>query len=82
MFAVTGIPDEKKGERLAVLYVLDKAKLPAVLEHLGAAGLPNLFLPRKQDYLSVASLPMLGTGKADLQAVKRAAVAALSASND
>ena len=28
IFAVTGIPDEKKGERLAVLHTLDESRIP------------------------------------------------------
>ena len=31
-FAVTGVPDEKKGERLIVLHILDEAQLQACLE--------------------------------------------------
>ncbi len=31
VFAVTGIPDEKKGERLAVLHTLDEARIPEIL---------------------------------------------------
>lgn len=76
VFAVTGVPDEKKGERLAVVHVLDDARIPPVLAALSAAGLPNLFIPRRQDFIAVAALPVLGTGKLDLQAVKRLAAAA------
>src|SRR5207244_12716671 len=57
-FAVTAVPDEKKGERLAVLTTLDDAKLPAVLERLATMGLPNLFLPRRDAFVRVEKLPM------------------------
>ena len=72
-FAVTGLPDEKKGERLAVLTTLDLAKIPSVLERLGTLGLPNLFLPKKDAFVHVEKLPVLGTGKLDLRAVKKLA---------
>lgn len=73
VFAVTGLPDEKKGERLAVLYTIDESELPAVLEKLAGSGLPNLFIPARNQFVKVDALPILGTGKLDLRSVKRIA---------
>lgn len=73
-FAVTGIPDERKGERLAVLHTVDETALPAILEKIAAGGLPNLFIPRPDHFVKVDELPVLGTGKLDLRAVKRIAI--------
>ena len=42
IFAVTGGPDEKKGERLLVLHTLDEEHLKACLDRLDECGLPNL----------------------------------------
>ncbi|MCS6896571.1 MAG: hypothetical protein NZM29_01235, partial [Nitrospira sp.] len=78
VFAVTGIPDEKKGEKLAVLHTVDEALIPGVLEKLAARGLPNLFIPNKHDFIKVEALPVLGTGKLDLRGVKRIAMERLS----
>ena len=66
-FVVTAIPDEKKGERLAVLHTLDDAKLEETLEKLGKSDLPALWRPRKDQFLRIESLPYLGTGKLDLR---------------
>ncbi len=77
-FAVTAIPDAKKNERLAVLYTLDEASLVVVLERLSASGLPNLWLPRREQFVHVDKLPVLGTGKTDLRALHRIAVEALA----
>ena len=77
VFAVTSVPDERKGERLAVLHTLDEALLPEILGKAAAAGLPNLFLPRRDHFVKVEKLPMLGTGKLDLREVRRTAVEAL-----
>jgi len=74
VFAVTGLPDEKKGERLAVLHTLDESGIPAILEKLSQSGLPNLFIPGKQQFVKVEALPVLGTGKLDLRGVKRIAM--------
>ncbi|HSD51243.1 MAG TPA: AMP-binding protein, partial [Candidatus Methylomirabilis sp.] len=73
-FAVTGIPDERKGERLAVLHTLDETAIPGLLEHVAASGLPNLFIPRRDHFVKVDTLPVLGSGKLDLRQVKRIAL--------
>ena len=74
VFAVTGIPDEKKGERLAVLHMLDEARIPEILAQLAADGLPNLFIPSRANFIKVEALPLLGTGKMDLRGLKRIAM--------
>jgi acyl-[acyl-carrier-protein]-phospholipid O-acyltransferase/long-chain-fatty-acid--[acyl-carrier-protein] ligase len=78
VFAVTGIPDEKKGERLAVLHTVDETRIPEILEKLSAQGLPNLFIPARSQFVKVDALPLLGSGKLDLRAVKRIAMERLS----
>ncbi|MBH0181002.1 MAG: AMP-binding protein, partial [Nitrospira sp.] len=74
VFAVTGIPDEKKGERLAVLHTLDESRLPDILSKLTEQGLPNLFIPGRNQFVKVDALPVLGTGKLDLRGIKRIAM--------
>ncbi|MFO1489004.1 MAG: acyl-[ACP]--phospholipid O-acyltransferase [Verrucomicrobiota bacterium] len=74
-FVVAGVPDEKKGERLVVLYKLPADKLPAVLEKLTQCDLPNLFKPRADQFFKVEAFPLLGTGKLDLRKVKETAQA-------
>jgi acyl-[acyl-carrier-protein]-phospholipid O-acyltransferase/long-chain-fatty-acid--[acyl-carrier-protein] ligase len=77
-FAVTGIPDERKGEQLAVLHILDNARIPEVIEKLTANGLPNLFIPPRGNFIKVDALPVLGTGKMDLRSLKRIAMERLA----
>lgn len=81
VFAVTGLPDEKKGERLAVLHTLDESLIPDILTKLSAGGLPNLFIPSRNQFIKVETLPILGTGKLDLRGVKRIATERLSLHN-
>ena len=69
-FVVTGVPDEKKGERLIVLHRLADAELAACLEKFSASDLPNLWKPKAGDFFRVENFPMLGTGKLDLRGVK------------
>ena len=75
---MTGVPDEAKGERLAVLHTLDPERIPDTLEKLASTGLPNVFMPRKDYFVKVQELPVLGTGKLDLRAVKRIATESLA----
>jgi acyl-[acyl-carrier-protein]-phospholipid O-acyltransferase/long-chain-fatty-acid--[acyl-carrier-protein] ligase len=74
VFAVTGIPDERKGEQLAVLHTLDEAQIPGIVSKLAANGLPNLYIPPRPNFIKVDALPMLGTGKMDLRGLKRVAM--------
>jgi acyl-[acyl-carrier-protein]-phospholipid O-acyltransferase/long-chain-fatty-acid--[acyl-carrier-protein] ligase len=69
-FVVTGVPDDKKGERLVVLHNLGGEKLKSVVEKLGHADLPNLWLPRPNQFFHVAEFPHLGTGKLDLRRIR------------
>ena len=73
-FAVTCIPDEKKGERLAVLHTLREEDIPGIVDKLSELGLPNLFIPRPNQFVKVEELPLLGTGKLDLRGIKKIAL--------
>jgi acyl-[acyl-carrier-protein]-phospholipid O-acyltransferase/long-chain-fatty-acid--[acyl-carrier-protein] ligase len=73
VFAVTSLPDEKKGERIAVITTLSEAKLIPVLEKLSLCDLPALWKPKPNLFFHVESLPMLGTGKTDLRGVRQLA---------
>ena len=72
-FVVTGLPDEKKGERLVVLHKLAEEKLPPCLEKLAQSDLPNLWKPRPDQFFRVEAFPLLGTGKLDLRKVRETA---------
>ncbi len=72
-FAVTGVPDDKKGERLMVLHTLSEVQLEAVLEKLAATDLPNLWKPKRDQFVGVPAIPVLGTGKTDLRRVRELA---------
>ena len=80
VFAVTGIPDERKGEQLAVLHTLDESQIPGIVSTLTANGLPNLYIPSRANFIKVDSLPVLGTGKMDLRGLKRIAIERLRGS--
>jgi acyl-[acyl-carrier-protein]-phospholipid O-acyltransferase/long-chain-fatty-acid--[acyl-carrier-protein] ligase len=69
--AVTSLPDQKKGERLIVLHLPSDKPIDQVLKELAATGLPNLWMPDKDSFYQVDEIPLLGTGKLDLQGLKQ-----------
>ncbi|MCC6545570.1 MFS transporter [Candidatus Sumerlaeota bacterium] len=76
VFAVTGVPDEKKGERLCVLHTLPEEKARAASEAISGAdyNLPSLWIPKWADFIRVDAIPILGTGKMDLRKIKELAM--------
>ena len=70
LLAVTAVPDDRKGERLIVLHRPLKKSVEDVLKELAAKELPNIWLPNKNSFLEVESIPILGTGKLDLRGIK------------
>jgi acyl-[acyl-carrier-protein]-phospholipid O-acyltransferase/long-chain-fatty-acid--[acyl-carrier-protein] ligase len=67
LFVVTGLPDEKKGERLVVLHKLKPDELKSVLEKLAKCDLPNLWKPRADQFFRIDAFAYLGSGKLDLR---------------
>jgi acyl-[acyl-carrier-protein]-phospholipid O-acyltransferase/long-chain-fatty-acid--[acyl-carrier-protein] ligase len=69
------VPDEKKGERIVVIYTISEDKLTPVLEKLATCDLPALWKPRANQFVHADAIPLLGTGKIDLRGVKALAAA-------
>lgn len=68
--AVSAVPDDRKGERLVVLHTELPFPREELVAALAASDLPALFQPRADQYYEVEELPLLGTGKLDLRALK------------
>jgi len=73
LVAVSAVPDEKRGERLIILYKQLPIPAEEICKLLKQASLPNLWIPYTKDFFQVESIPILGTGKLDLRAVKELA---------
>jgi len=69
-FAVTGVADDDKGERLVVLHTLPQGAAQAVCAKLPQLDLPKLWIPRPDQFYRVGGLPVLGSGKLDLRKVR------------
>jgi acyl-[acyl-carrier-protein]-phospholipid O-acyltransferase/long-chain-fatty-acid--[acyl-carrier-protein] ligase len=70
---VTAIEDERRGERLAALYVCPEMAPAELWQRLAQTSLPRLWLPKRENLYQVEALPLLGTGKLDLRAVRERA---------
>ena len=68
--AVTALPDDKKGERIVMLYSGDD-EIDSVMKRIKTLQMNPLFVPSVCH--KVESLPKLGSGKADFKGAKRVA---------
>lgn len=73
--AVCAAPDPARGEKLLVLHTKMGKSPQDLIRELREQDLPNLWIPREKDFRHVDEIPLLGSGKLDLAAVKRLASA-------
>ena len=80
--AVCGAEDSKKGEKLVVIYS-DKTLDPQnIVRELRSRDLPNLWIPRPENFYYVEEIPMLGSGKLDFTELKKMAAEMAVENND
>ncbi len=72
--SVVGIPDEKKGEELVVFYLGGAADPDKLHQIITESTLPNLYKPRRENYVPIAKMPTLGSGKLDIAQLKKLAL--------
>jgi acyl-[acyl-carrier-protein]-phospholipid O-acyltransferase/long-chain-fatty-acid--[acyl-carrier-protein] ligase len=73
IFAVSSVPDDKKGERLVVLYEKDLGEREELSNAVSTSDMPNLWKPNKTSWVEIEKIPILGTGKLDLAGIKKIA---------
>ena len=71
---VTSIHDERKGERIVVLYADGSVTPQEIWNRLKDSGLPPLWLPNRGDIHRIDDIPTLGTGKVDLRKAREIAI--------
>jgi len=72
---VVAVADAARGEKLVLLYTSEDGVAPEALWNgLSQSELPNLWIPKRQQIHRVPELPVLATGKVDLQATRRLAL--------
>jgi len=70
---VTAVPDAQKGERLVVLYTNSNITSSELWTQLSQTELPKLWIPKRESFFMVETIPILGAGKVDLRGVKNLA---------
>ena len=70
VLAVSAASDPAKGEQLVVLHTME-LEADAIRAALAAEGLANLWIPKV--FKKVPSIPILGTGKLDLNKLRQLA---------
>jgi len=73
-FAVTSVPDEKRGEALVVLVAGFTGDLDQLWKDLNSTDIPKLWIPARDKFFLIDSIPVLGNGKVDMQQVKKLAL--------
>ena len=68
---MSSAPDESKGEKLIVFYTEMKFPPEKIPIKLREAGLPNLWIPKAENFKKIDNFPLLGSGKLDLAALKK-----------
>jgi acyl-[acyl-carrier-protein]-phospholipid O-acyltransferase/long-chain-fatty-acid--[acyl-carrier-protein] ligase len=58
---------------LIVFYTRQDVSPATLWERLGDTALPKLWIPKREHILQIEAIPTLGTGKIDLQALRRLA---------
>lgn len=71
---VTSVEDERKGEQLVVLFTEEAGNADSLHSLVRGCDIPNLWKPRRENFLPISALPTLGSGKLDLQRLREFAV--------
>ena len=67
---VTALPDEQRGEKLVVFYAQNGISREELWDKLNQSDLPKLWIPKRENFYSIETLPLLGSGKVDLRQIK------------
>jgi acyl-[acyl-carrier-protein]-phospholipid O-acyltransferase/long-chain-fatty-acid--[acyl-carrier-protein] ligase len=73
LVAVTSVPDDRKGEELVVLYLEQAGEAEELYNIICQSDLPNLWKPRRENYIKIESMPALGSGKLDVAQLRKIA---------
>jgi len=71
--AVTAVPCDMKGEKLVVFYTRQDIAPATLWAKLNETPLPRLWIPKREHIIPIEAIPTLGTGKIDLQGLRRLA---------
>jgi acyl-[acyl-carrier-protein]-phospholipid O-acyltransferase/long-chain-fatty-acid--[acyl-carrier-protein] ligase len=67
---VTSVSDERKGEQLVVCYTETAGDVDRLVDIVRRSDLPNLWKPRRENFVKLDAIPVLASGKLDLRGVR------------
>ncbi|HUK42556.1 MAG TPA: AMP-binding protein, partial [Candidatus Acidoferrales bacterium] len=73
---VISVPDEQKGEKLMAFYTQNGISRDELWDKLNQSKLPKLWIPKRESFFWIESIPVLGSGKLDLKKMKALALEA------
>ena len=71
---VTAVPDPQRGEKLVAFYTQNGMDRDELWDKLNKSSLPKLWVPKRENLYLIDSIPVLGSGKADLKKIKTMAL--------
>jgi len=72
--AVTAFADAEKGEQLVVLHLDEAGRADDLHRIISRSKLPNIWKPRRANYIKIESMPKLGSGKLDIMKLRKIAL--------
>ncbi len=73
VLAITAVPDERKGEKLVLLYTDAAGDAGSISRLIAECDIPNLWKPGADACFRIEKVPLLGSGKPDLKALQELA---------
>jgi acyl-[acyl-carrier-protein]-phospholipid O-acyltransferase/long-chain-fatty-acid--[acyl-carrier-protein] ligase len=73
LVAVCGAPDAKKGEKIVVLHIDLPVAPEQIAEEMRKNGVPNLWIPRPENFKKIDKMPLLASGKLNLAELRKIA---------
>ena len=71
---VISVADEQKGEKLMAFYTQNGISRDELWDQLNRSELPKLWIPKRENFFLIESIPVLGSGKVDLKKMKALAL--------
>ncbi|HNB23086.1 MAG TPA: AMP-binding protein [Candidatus Melainabacteria bacterium] len=71
---IASVPDDRRGERLVVIYSRMDKEPEQVVDELKKGDLPNLWIPNASDFFKIDALPVMPNGKLNLRQIKQIAL--------
>ncbi len=70
---IASAPDHKRGEQLVVIFIPEVVSKDQLRDIIHDSQIPNLWKPRRHNYLAIEKMPIAGSGKLDMRSLTKIA---------